>query len=60
MGSSPKHIALYNKSDERLWAEAKQAVVEEYGAEDATEGEVLGQLAAAYIGFEGPLAGGEP
>lgn len=38
-----------------LWQRAEKEVRERYGAEDARQGEILGQLAAEFVGFQGPL-----
>lgn len=44
-----------DESEIEYWKLAEAAVRDEHDAEEAREGEILGELAADYIDREGPL-----
>lgn len=55
-----KMLAVHRDEAEfELWEQAKRTVEREVPVENPREGEVLGQIAAAYIGTDGPLEGGD-
>ncbi|MCU4718385.1 hypothetical protein [Halapricum hydrolyticum] len=56
---NPKHIALYDPAEEVQWEQAEKVVRDKYSAGNAREGEVLAEICAAYVGYDGPLSRGE-
>lgn len=53
-----KMVPLYKDELEmELWESAESVAREEHDAKDVREGKVLGQIAAAYLGIDGPLNG---
>lgn len=51
-----KMLAVHKDEPEfDLWEQAKKSVERDVPSDNPREGEVLGELAAAYIGTDGPL-----
>lgn len=52
-------VAIHrNQTEMDLWKRAEETAREDLNAENPREGEILGQICAAYLGTDGPLKGG--
>ena len=54
-----KGVNVYREGTLELWKQAVRAARNEHPAENPSEGQVLAEIAAAYIGTDSPLEGGD-